>query len=56
MKVREFKQLMDESIPEEHLDCEIVVPVNGFSFGILGISHHGHYTKPGGLPYELNIG
>ena len=56
MKVKEFKELILNSFDEKDDECEIVVPVNGMPMDILSITHHGHYTKPGGLPYEIVIG
>lgn len=56
MKVKEFKDLILDTFSEEDDDCEIVVPVNSMYFDIIRIADHGHYTKPGGLPYEIIIG
>lgn len=55
MKVKEFKDLVLNAFSDEDDECEIVVPVNGYPMDIMGITNHGHYTKPGGLPYEIVI-
>lgn len=55
MTVNELRAMLDEWVPEECGDCEIVVKINDSNMDITGITHHGYYTKPGGLPYELVI-
>ena len=55
MTVTELKELIEANIPEENNDCEIVVSINGTPMEITGITHHRYYTKPGGLPYEIQI-
>ena len=56
MKVKEFKDLINNYFDDKDDDCEIVIPVNGVPMDIISIANHGYYTKPGGLPYEIVIG
>ena len=56
MKVKDFKAMVLERFRDEDDECEIIVPVNGYPMEIVGINDHGSfYTKPGGLPFELEI-
>lgn len=56
MKVKDFKAMVLERFRDEDDECEIIVPVNGNPMEIVGIKDHGSfYTKPGGLPFELEI-
>ncbi len=48
--------MVRERFRDEDDECEIIVPVNGYPMEIVGIKDHGSfYTKPGGLPFELEI-
>lgn len=55
MKVIDLKNLVADRFTEEDDECEVVVMVNGNAMEITGITDHGFYTKPGGLPFEINI-
>ena len=55
MKVKEFKEMIINRFDEDDDECDIVVPVNGKYFDIVGITDHGGYTRRGGLPFELEI-
>ena len=56
MKVKDFKAMVLERFRDEDDECEIIVPVNGYPMDIVVIKDHGSfYTKPGGLPFELEI-
>ena len=56
MKVKELKEMINDYFDDEKYDdCDVVVVVNGNNMEITSITSHGHYTKPGGLPFEINI-